>query len=264
MPQGDVEGDRHQLQLARPSPASSTRGRLAIGYSRLLRYAAKPLLQRVEVAMATQYEQVEALIALYASLDIRRPLPPLRGSRISPDFARELVLMVLDTKPATIVELGSGASTVVAGYALRKNAKGNIISLDHEACWYRKSSALVRAHGLDDVATVVHAPLRIYSIAGASWTWYDMAALEGVGPIDLMLVDGPPTGQASRYPALPLLHERLSPAAVIMLDDATRPEEVEVVRRWTEEFGPFAVDYFKTETGLSVLRSQTLSPPHAS
>ena len=64
--------------------------------------------------------------------------------------------------------------------------------------------------------------------------WYDDAvvaagldaALQG-DLIDLLLVDGPPAYAVghglARYPALPVLRDRLAPGATVVLDDVERP-----------------------------------------
>ena len=81
----------------------------------------------------------------------------------------------------------------------------------------------------------------------SSWRWYDEAAVAagldtafGGEPIDLLIVDGPPAFAVghgtSRYPALPVLHERLAPGATVVLDDIERPGEQVVLERWELEF----------------------------
>src|SRR5690606_18547556 len=94
----------------------------------------------------------------------------------------------------------------------------------------------IRRHGLGATVEVRHAPL----VA----RWYEASVFADIDTIDLLIVDGPPatTGQLARYPALPLLAERLSPGAVVVLDDAERDAEAEIARRWCEEFGFRRVD----------------------
>jgi hypothetical protein len=56
----------------------------------------------------------------------------------------------------------------------------------------------------------------------------------GLSEIPMLVVDGPPraTGAAARYPAFPLLQSVLAQKATIVLDDADRPDEEEIVSRW--------------------------------
>jgi hypothetical protein len=85
-----------------------------------------------------------------------------------------------------------------------------------------------------------------HRLAEPGLTWYDQTALEtgidsalGGAAIELLVVDGPPAyaqGHGlARYPALPVLHDRLAPSATIILDDAERPGEREIIRRWQLE-----------------------------
>ena len=78
------------------------------------------------------YRQTEALFSLFSLLKIRRPLPPLRDFAISPDFANLLVALIDETRPRVILELGSGASTLITGYRLQQLGQGRIISLEHD------------------------------------------------------------------------------------------------------------------------------------
>jgi hypothetical protein len=52
----------------------------------------------------------------------------------------------------------------------------------------------------------------------------------------LVICDGPPgETPGGRYGLWPVLGQRLAPGAVILLDDADRPGEEEVLRRWSTE-----------------------------
>jgi len=86
------------------------------------------------------------------------------------------------------------------------------------------------------VAEVRLAPLRSLRVDGEDYRWYDTAAVEDLDGIDLLLVDGPPAavGPLARYPAVPRLESKLSPTATIILDDAARSDERQILMRWTE------------------------------
>ena len=112
---------------------------------------------------------------------------------------------------------------------------------------------------------VVHAPLAPHPHAEPGLSWYDDAALTAGlraalagDPIDLLLVDGPPAYAAghglARYPALPVLGDRLAPGATVVLDDAERPGEQEVLRRWERETG-LDFDRQADRAGVAVART---------
>lgn len=54
--------------------------------------------------------------------------------------------------------------------------------------------------------------------------------------VDVLIVDGPPglTGDWARYPAYPLLREKLRPGAIVLIDDAQRTDERSIVEAWLE------------------------------
>jgi len=236
--------------------AERCRAGLVQSYKAMVLLMARPLIRAIDDSTFEHFQQLEALIGLYDTLDIELPLPPMRRWRLSPDFARELACVIAETRPETVVDIGSGVSTLVAGYALKKNGAGSIVALEHAAEWHAKCARLINEHHLSKEATVVHAPLRTTTIAGEQWQWYETDGLAAVTPIDLLIVDGPPihVQGLARYPALPVLRDLLSPEAVIMLDDADRPDEREIVARWDREFGPFSIERPATEKGCAILR----------
>ena len=53
----------------------------------------------------------------------------------------------------------------------------------------------------------------------------------------VLFVDDPPgpTGPQARYPAIPVLSDRLADGAIVVLDDASRADEATIVERWCAE-----------------------------
>lgn len=186
------------------------------------------------------FRQWEALHGLYLDLGFSRSLPPTRGWAGSPDYLAELAGYVQRNRPRAVVECGSGVSTLIIARALQLNGEGHVHTLEHSPEHGRTTRALLQRHGVEAWATVVDAPLRDHALAGESWPWYTIDALPG-GPIDLIVVDGPPkrTRSLARYPAMPLLGPRLAASGAVVLDDAARPDEREIVRRWKAEHPGF-------------------------
>ena len=198
------------------------------------------------------YRQLEALASLLAVLRPRAPFPPFRGWAISPDFAVLLLTQVLTRRPARVVELGSGVSTLVLGYALEQTG-GQLTSVDHDHLYAEQSRITVAQHALQKVVTIVHAPLEPWR---GGTPWYSDAWVRGLPPIDLLVVDGPPgdTGSLARYPALPVLAPRLTATASIVVDDANRADEQAIVARWLAEQTGLTATRVETEKGAVVLR----------
>jgi hypothetical protein len=150
-----------------------------------------------------------------------------------------------------VLELGSGVSTILLVRLLSQlDLPGGfrLVAVEHDAGWARWVADQLDREGIGDNAVVVHAPLVPHVVAEPGVLWYDdavvAAGLDAVlrgDLIDLLLVDGPPayaTGQGlARYPALPVLRDRLGPGATVVLDDVERAGEQEVLRRWEDESG---------------------------
>ncbi len=191
--------------------------------------------QQNELLVQTQY-----LLSIHSLIEFRQVLPAMGDWAISPDFAATLVALVTEQKPQLVIEAGSGVSTLLIGYCLQKqNLGGRVVALEHDRVYAEGSRAEVVRHGLEGVATVLYAPLRQYVLDGREFLWYDDAALRSLaGPIELLVIDGPPGAlqPLSRYPAIPLLHNSLGERATVLLDDADRTDEIETVRRWCTEF----------------------------
>ena len=63
------------------------------------------------------FRQLEALVSLHEMLDLKAALPPTRGWAASPDLLLTLTSLVRKYKPKLVVELVSGASTIVLSRA---------------------------------------------------------------------------------------------------------------------------------------------------
>ena len=211
------------------------------------------------------YRQLEALHSLHALLDLRAPLPPMRGWAASPDFLNTLVETLRSQRPSTVVELGSGVSTVVCGYVLESLGAGRVVTLDHEADYAQKTRDTLKVHGLEAVTEVIHAPLVDTALNGKRWQWYDLSRLEGVDRIDVLVVDGPPIPiqPLSRYPALPQLFERLSDDAVVLVDDGDRSPVTEMVDVWRRDYPGIDVTALGHEKGAYVVRLNGAARPAA-
>lgn len=130
-----------------------------------------------------------------------------------------------------VLECGSGLSTLLLGIAAERQ-KFEVYSLEHDEGWYWRMFSLVQELGLSRV-TLVYAPLTSYD----RYDWYAPHPELPAG-LSLVLCDGPPEATpGGRYGLIPQLHTLIAPDAVILLDDAARPGEQEVLLRWASEFG---------------------------
>ena len=209
---------------------------------------------------ARVYAQLEALAAIRDTLDGRISVPSTTDWAASADLLRELASVVMTRRPSVVVETGSGTSTVVIAACLERLGAGHVWSLEHLASYGSATRELLAGRGLAHRATVVDAPLVDVRVGDGTWSWYDLEGLPATGPIELLFVDGPPgdTGPLARYPALPVLLDRLAPDATIVIDDGSRADEREMVARWCAEVPGLTVRSLHLQRGGKLL---TLGEP---
>lgn len=170
-------------------------------------------------------------------------LPGLAGWAVTPSTLLEMTDEIdRRSGPLTIVECGSGSSTLFFALLLRQRGQGGqVFALESSTQYAEETREHLRRLGVAEHATVVDAPLvRQPMPDGTSQRWFDLAALPDVGSIDLLFVDGPVgwAAKQARYPAVPMLGARLAPGAWVVLDDTHRPAEQAIVERWlTEDHG---------------------------
>ncbi len=163
----------------------------------------------------------------------------LTGWAADPVLVHNAIRLVIETRPSFVVECGSGSSTIAIARSLRA-CGGRLVSLEHDAKYAERTRDMLRLHGLDDLATVVTAPLTSREVDGQTVLWYTPTYEPLLGqPIEMLVVDGPPgsLGQRSRYPAVPILKPHLAEQCWIILDDGDRPSERDVAGTWSQDLG---------------------------
>lgn len=200
---------------------------------------------------------LEDYIQLMRLVPMSLPMPRPGTWAASEDLLLWLAGYVLEHRPRVVVDLGSGQSSVWMAAAMRTAGyDGRVIGVDHDESFAEGTRALARRQGVDGWLTVIHAPLQEQAIGGRTVRWYDLEGLAGLEGIDLLCVDGPPGQGAAqaRWPALPALHGRLSPSAVVVLDDMIRRDEQEILEEWTTLYPGFEVERLDFEKGAAVMR----------
>jgi predicted O-methyltransferase YrrM len=212
--------------------------------------------RRIRESIQESYANAQAMTNLRKLLSSTQQLPHLGGFAFSPQSALRLARLILDRKPSTVVEFGSGSSTVVAASCLQMIGGGKIISFEHDQRYSKKCSMLISQCHLEDYATVIHAPLKDMPINEKNWRWYGINNNDMPGNINLVIVDGPPrkTQKRARFPALPYVYPKLAHDAVIVLDDADRADEIRIARLWLEQYRELSQDEARCGKRFLVLR----------
>ena len=200
------------------------------------------------------HEHPESYAPLCRRLGFDQGIPWTKHWTAAADFLGLLADEVLARRSSAILECGSGLSTLVLARCCQLAGRGRVVSLESGAEFAGATRRWLAAYGLESFTEVIHAPLRGIRLGEGDWQWYDPESLPQ-GLFDLLVVDGPPAflQPLSRYPALPLLADRLAQDALLILDDAARADERAVVSRWLEEFPGLSHRFVETERGCSVL-----------
>lgn len=205
---------------------------------------------QIQTQQNNNYRQQQSLQSIYGLIDIRSPLPTMGAWAASPDFIQIISEIILEKKPKTVVECGSGVSSVVIGYLLEKNERGRLFSLENSDVFFEKSKQLIAQHQLDSQVDILHAPLISMKLNKADVKWYDTTQVADIQQIDILIIDGP-TGH--RYPVLPMLFEQLSDTVIIIIDDCKREKDSGNISRWLSEF-PLTATWVDTEKGTCILK----------
>lgn len=180
--------------------------------------------------------EIQALDQLRERYSPRARLPVIGGWALAPTGLMWLVDAVEGKMPRTVVECGSGTSTLWIALALRAVGGGKVYALEHKPEFAALTRKFLREHELEDWAEVIDAPLVDQDTPQGVKPWYDIDGAD-LGMIDMLVVDGPPstTGPHARYPALVLLGKHLSANAWILMDDTNRPSERQTLDHWRRE-----------------------------
>lgn len=195
--------------------------------------------------------QLESLMHLSPYFtDKKLPMPSTGGFALDAQALAHLVSLVEERRPQRILELGSGTSSIWLGYLCRSFG-GRLVTIDHLEEYLELTRGALTRHHLNDQVETRLAPLEAVQCQGTNYNWYAVEALEGLSDIDMVLVDGPPaaTGEMARYPALPLIMDRLAPNATVILDDAHRKDEGDILATWRRAHP----DFIHIEAGASRL-----------
>ena len=178
---------------------------------------------------------------------------------ITPETLKLVQHLVDSLEVRTVMELGSGISTLLLANDFRHRGTGSVLSFDDDARWAAQTSAKLGQEKLDGFAEVRVAPLVDLDAGGRRAKWYDLASLDDAARFDLIIVDGPPAwhGDAlARLPALYQLRRHLSDKGVLVLDDAARTGERTIARQWQRDFPDLHFRMVQTGRGLFVASVQ--------
>lgn len=145
------------------------------------------------------------------------------------DYLEEVATRAVSTK-GPILECGSGVTTILLGI-LSAQRKAEVWSLEHFPEWRTRVTDVLTYNNIKGVR-ICSSPLVEYG----EFVWYDPPFAEMPKVFSLVVCDGPPGAtKGGRYGLLPVMGSRLPAGSIILLDDAGRPAEMEMIERWQSE-----------------------------
>ncbi len=203
--------------------------------------------KELKAAVLQSYRQSEAMQQLLALLKFNAPVPPTRSWAASPDLLLTLAQLVRTHNPKLVVELGSGVSTLVVAKAGAKK----VISIDNSTEFAEKTREMLKEHKVRGVEVRV-AELKPH-ISGNDW--YDTSVLKDLKRIDLLIVDGPPGSKnpQARMPACAEFIAKLSPNAIIVVDDANRDGERKLAESFAKALPKHLLTIYPHEKGTAII-----------
>lgn len=138
---------------------------------------------------------------------------------LTPSSLAVLGTLLHDLRPNLALEFGSGFSTV-----LLRRFCGRTISLEHHPKWWRTTAQMVAT----EIEDLLLAPITEIKTPAGPLPTYDAVLPDG---IDFVLIDGPP-GAIGRAGTLFSVWPHLAADATIVLDDASRQAEQDIVNLW--------------------------------
>ncbi len=180
--------------------------------------------------------------ALVALQDFALGYLPWSQSSIRPSALVCLLNDIKMNRRRTIVEFGSGVSTMFMAELIKDTGDQRLLSFEHDEGWSASVNEWLDRRGLAHAARCVHAPLR--PCPGYDLPWYDVEIVRASlreRRVDCLLCDGPPAWAGStamaRLPAVPIVREFLASEFSILLDDIQRHHERRIARAWQRMLG---------------------------
>ncbi len=164
----------------------------------------------------------------------------------APDFLLRIAMDIMEKKEVkTVVECGSGISTLVIARALHMIDSGNLISLEHDPKYSARTYSWLKERGLTGYAYVHLCPLV------GDPPWYSISSVE-IPEIDVLVIDAPPghIHKNARHGAISLF-PLLNKQSTVYVDDASRDKRI--IAQWSTEFPALSCWKFEpTERGLAI------------
>lgn len=211
-------------------------------------------------------------LSILQPLLINLPYLPFNGGALRPICISYILNEIIINQRKNILEFGSGLSTILIARLLKKNnLEAQIITIEHNNEWANIIHEYLVNENLLKYVTIIRTDLKEIETPLGNVNWYDYDIISNAlndKKIDLLIIDGPLANtekiKYSRSPALFEMNKYLASDFCILLDDANRKGEKDLIRlfkkknlkikfqlisktlavfRSTEKFNPIPIHY---------------------
>jgi len=188
------------------------------------------------------------------------PYLPFNGGALRPICMAYILNEIIINQREMVIEFGSGLSTIVMARLIKKNKLNTrVISIEHNENWASILQSYLENEGLQGFVEIVTVNLKETETPLGPVKWYDYDTFLPVisdKKFDLVIIDGPPADREkikySRFPALFKLENNLADDFCLMLDDANREGEQDLVKYYRDRNEAFK--YTLVSETLAVFR----------
>lgn len=172
----------------------------------------------------------------------------------------------LQIRPDSVLEFGSGVSTVVFSHLLRQRFADDavrLISVEQSAEFAARTETLLARAGSRKTVQFEFPGMADQFFDGATVSSYDLSdevlgrVFSAIQP-SLIFIDGPFGTGPVRGPVLPRILPYLTRPTTVILDDALRDNEMRILEAWTALPGVSVMGVSLIRKGLAEL---TVTPP---
>jgi hypothetical protein len=219
----------------------------------------KYILSKINEIVANQHD----ILATQRLTSLSKTYLPWSQSSMRPSGLVTVLNEILIHKRYCIVECGGGISTFYIARLLKERG-GHLYTIEHEEFWANFITEKLKEENIDGFASVIFAPLVSTELGLEGNYWYDTEILKEKffdKKIDMVLVDGPPAYKDNikyaRYPAAPYFHQFMADDYTIILDDANRLGEQEIMKKW-ESYLNISFERRLLEGNIAIGRAKSL------
>jgi predicted O-methyltransferase YrrM len=169
----------------------------------------------------------------------------------------QFISVLMDrVKPRSVLEFGSGLSTLFFSRALANTRDAVVYSMDNSEFYLSKTKEAVSGRSNVELFCC---PIKPYQYKFKRFLTYDDSYLCRIpkgNALDMILIDGPPGYRYGREAVLYQVAPFVSPKTLILLDDANREPEQTAITNWRKVWGGALeiVHFPELKKGLAVLR----------